>query len=190
MHSHIEDQTFTKATTDQIKGNNLTYDHCQFIGCDLNNAFLDTLIFIDCTFKDCNLHLAQVNNTGWQNITFKQCKLSGVNFSKSHDFLFEVHFEGCILDNAIFYKKKNKRGIFTDCSMIETDLTEADLTEAKFNNCNLNRAFFSRTILKGADLRSSYNFNIDPDENIIKKAVFSLHGLPGLLGKYDIKING
>ena len=72
--------------------------------------------------------------------------------------------------------------------MIETDFTEADLSDCKFNNCNLKNAFFSRTVLKNADLSSSYNFIIDPDDNIVKKAKFSLHGLPGLLAKYDIRI--
>lgn len=188
MQSHNEDQTFTKIAATQIKGSP-TFENCKFISCDFANASLDGMVFMDCIFEDCNLLLASVGNTGFQDVMFKRCKLSGVNFRKSRDFLFGVNFEGCILDNAIFYKTKNKKATFTDCSMTETDLTEADLTEAKFINCNLNRAFFSRTILKGADLRTSYNFSIDPDDNAIRKARFSLHGLPGLLGKYDIKID-
>src|ERR1700754_356563 len=187
---HQEDQTFTKITAEQITGHNRTYENCRFVNCDFSYANLYSIVFIDCRFDDCNLSLADVSNAGFQNINFKHCKLSGVNFSKSLDFLFEVHFENCILDNAIFYKKKNKKAKFSDCSMVETDLTECDLTDAKFINCNLHRAFFSRTILKGADLRSSYNFTIDTDDNQIKKAMFSLHGLPGLLSKYDIKIEG
>lgn len=187
---HQEDQTFTKITADQIIGRNRTYENCTFINCDLSYANLYGIVFIDCIFEDCNLSLADVSSTGFQNIVFKHCKLSGVNFGKALDFLFEVHFESCILDNAVFYKKKNKKARFSDCSMIETDLTDCDLTDAKFTNCNLNRAFFSNTILKGADLRTSYNFTIDPDNNPIKKALFSLHGLPGLLSKYDIKIEG
>ena len=188
--NHQEDQTFTKIPADQLTRRDRTYENCRFINCDLAYANLYSMVFIDCTFQDCNLSLADVSNTGFQNIIFKHCKLSGVNFGKAHDFLFEVHFEHCILDNAVFYQKKNKKARFSECSMVETDLTECDLTEAKFVNCNLNRAFFSRTILKGTDLRSSYNFMIDPDDNLIKKAQFSLHGLPGLLGKYDIKIEG
>jgi len=99
-----------------------------------------------------------------------------------------MHFESCILDNAIFFKKKNKKAVFKDCSMIETDFTEADLSDAKFENCNLHRAFFERTILKSADFSTAYNFIIDPDNNDIKKAKFSAQGLPGLLAKYDIRI--
>jgi fluoroquinolone resistance protein len=187
---HIEDETFTKTPATQLSGRNRTYENCKFISCDLSHANLNGVIFIDCVFDGCNLALADASDTGFQNIQFKHCKLVGLNFGKARDFLFEVNFEGCILDNAIFYKKKNKKALFKDCSMTETDLTETDLTEAKFINCNLNRAFFSRTILKAADLRSSYNYTIDPDDNMIKKAMFSIHGLPGLLAKYDIKIEG
>ncbi|MBK0378082.1 pentapeptide repeat-containing protein [Mucilaginibacter segetis] len=185
---HIEDKIYSKISAEQIKGNNLTYENCKFTGCDFAGNYLDSIVFIDCVFEDCNLALASVANTGFQNINFTHCKLSGVNFSKSRDFLFEINFDHCILDNAIFYRKKNKSAKFSDCSMVETDLTEADLASAKFVNCNLHRAFFNNTILKGADLRTSFNFNIDPDINHIKKACFSLNGLPGLLSKYDIKV--
>jgi uncharacterized protein YjbI with pentapeptide repeats len=181
-----EDQTFTKITANQLTGS--IYENCKFISCDFSNASFVGITFVDCHFDTCNLLLADLGNTGLQNIRFKHCKISGVNFGKANDFLFEVHFEDCILDNAVFYKKKNKKAIYTVCSMIETDLTEADLSDCKFINCNLKNAFFNRTVLKNADLSTSFNFIIDPDDNIIKKAKFSLHGLPGLLAKYDIRI--
>ena len=34
----------------------------------------------------------------------------------------------------------------------------------------------------------AYNFDIDPEINMIKKALFSAQGLPGLLSKYQLKI--
>lgn len=183
-----EDQNFSKITPADLAGFR-TFENCTFINCDFSYADLSNKIFTECRFTDCNLSLATVINTGFQNVHFKHCKLSGVNFSKSQDFLFEVHCEGSIMDNAVFFRKKNKKAIFTDCSMVETDFTEADLTDAKFDSCNLNRAFFDRTILKNADLRTSFNYIIDPDTNVIKKARFSTEGLPGLLAKYDIRIN-
>jgi len=182
-----EDKKFSKITSTEI-AKVQSFENCSFTACDFGGANFNGKLFIDCVFDDCNLSLANVSDAGLQNIRFKNCKLSGVNFTKTRDFLFEMHFEGCILDNAVFFKKKNKKGTFKDCSMIETDLTEADLTDAKFENCNLNRAFFERTILRGADLSTSYNFIIDPDTNDIKKARFSVHGLQGLLAKYDIKV--
>jgi len=186
----IEDKTFTKVAAADIKGAKRTFENCGFISCDFSYADLSGMVFIDCRFGGCNLSLTRLSDTGLQNIGFKDCKLTGADFSKSRDFLFEANFDNCILDNAIFFKKKNKGAKFNDCSMIETDLTEADLTDTHFTNCNLNRAFFNRTILKNADLRTSYNFIIDPDINNIKKARFSVHGLAGLLAKYDIRIEG
>jgi len=184
----IEDETFTKINADAITGRKRTYENCEFINCDFSYAHLSGIVFIACRFRDCNLSLTHLSDTGLQDVRFKECKLSGADFSKSKDFLFEVSFENCILDNAIFFKKKNKKAIFKDCSMVETDFTEADLTDCKFDNCNLNRAFFDRTVLKNADLSTAYNFTINPDSNDIKKAKFSVHGLPGLLSKYDIRI--
>jgi len=186
----IEDKTFSKITAEIIAGRRCTFENCKFLNCDFSYADFSNIIFVECYFEGCNLSLVKLSGTGFQNIWFKECKLSGADFSKALDFLFEAHFNNCILDNAIFYKKKNKGASFTDCSMIETDFTEADFSDVKFSNCNLNRAFFDRTTLKNADFRTSYNFTIDPDNNNIKKAKFSIYGLPGLLGKYDIKIEG
>ena len=72
--------------------------------------------------------------------------------------------------------------------MKEADFTETDLTGSVLDNCDLAKAVFDRTILTGADLRTSYNYSIDPDNNKIKKARFSVYGVSGLLGKYDIVI--
>ncbi|HVS94543.1 MAG TPA: pentapeptide repeat-containing protein [Mucilaginibacter sp.] len=183
-----EDRTFTKITAADPVLASRQFEYCKFISCDLSGADFSNILFIDCVFEDCNLSLANLSNAGLQNIRFKNCKFSGVNFGRSLDFLMEMHFDGCNLDNAIFYKKKNKKAIFKDCSMIETDLTEADLSDCKFDNCNMHRATFDQTILKSADLSSSYNFIIDPDNNMIKGAKFSVHGLPGLLVKYGIEV--
>ncbi|HWZ16607.1 MAG TPA: pentapeptide repeat-containing protein [Mucilaginibacter sp.] len=185
----IEDKTFIKTTAETIAGSKRTFENCRFTSSNFSYADLSGLTFVNCFFDECNLSLIKLSGTGLQDVQFKGCKLTGADFSKSNDFLFEVSFSNCILNNAIFYKKKNKRAKFTDCSLIETDFTEADLTDVQFNNCNLHRAFFNRTILKNADFRTSYNFIIDPDINNLKKAKFSVQGLAGLLAKYDIRID-
>ncbi|OQA01530.1 MAG: hypothetical protein BWY70_00347 [Bacteroidetes bacterium ADurb.Bin408] len=45
-----------------------------------------------------------------------------------------------------------------------------------------------RTNLEKADLRTAFNYIIDPELNHIKKARFSLRGISGLLAKYNIDI--
>ncbi|MFI5140280.1 MAG: pentapeptide repeat-containing protein [Sphingobacteriales bacterium] len=99
----IEDETFTKITADAIAGRKCTYENCGFINCDLSYAHLSGIVFISCRFEGCNLSLVHLSDTGLQDIQFKDCKLSGADFSKSRDFLFEVNFTNCILDNAIFF---------------------------------------------------------------------------------------
>ncbi|QQL48556.1 pentapeptide repeat-containing protein [Mucilaginibacter ginkgonis] len=183
-----EDQTFNRLSADDLKQHGSEFEHCKFINCDFQGAYLSNLVFIDCEFQDCNIALCDFKNTGLQNVVFTHCKLSGVDFSKTRDFLFKVRFADCLLDNAIFYRKKNKNGKFINCSCTETDFTDADLTGTLFDNCNLHRAFFGNTILKDADFTTSYNFTIDPDANMLKKTKFSVHGLPGLLTKYDIVV--
>jgi uncharacterized protein YjbI with pentapeptide repeats len=74
------------------------------------------------------------------------------------------------------------------CSLKEVDFTEADLTEVKFADCNLTDALFDRSVLEKADFTSAVHYRIDPNINQIKKAKFSLEGLPGLLSAYQIEI--
>ncbi|MFM7194091.1 MAG: pentapeptide repeat-containing protein, partial [Bacteroidota bacterium] len=93
------------------------------------------------------------------------------------------------LNHSSFYKTKIKKTIFKNSQFKEADFSEADLSGSLFDNCNMERAIFDRTILEKADLRTSYNYSIDPELNRIKKAKFSLMGISGLLEKYDIEID-
>jgi len=68
------------------------------------------------------------------------------------------------------------------------DFADADLSGAVFDNCDLYQAAFNYTNLEKADFRTAYNYSIDPEINRIKKAKFSISGLPGLLHKFDIDI--
>ncbi len=77
---------------------------------------------------------------------------------------------------------------FTNCSLEEVDFTQADLSAANFDECNLALAVFYQTNLEKADFRSSFGYIIDPEENRVKKAKFSLNGIPGLLAKYQLTI--
>jgi uncharacterized protein YjbI with pentapeptide repeats len=183
---YYADQLFEKAKFPHKAHQEAVFENCVFKGCDLSELSFSATDFIDTTFETCNFTMAKFSDTGLKNVTFKGCKLSGVNLSNCKDFLFSANFEDCILDYASFHKKKNKKCSFINCSMKSTDLTEADLTEASFQNCDLQNAEFGRTILIGANLSTSFNFNIDPEQNQIRKAKFSQEGLAGLLGKYGI----
>ncbi|PCJ98015.1 MAG: hypothetical protein COA50_03540 [Flavobacteriaceae bacterium] len=164
------------------------YEHCTFINCNFSNANLTNSSFMECEFIDCNLSNANVTATSFKEVFFKDCKLLGVHFDQCNDFLLAFNFEDCTLSLSSFYQLKLKKTRFKNCNLEEVDFVEVDVTEAIFDNCNLNRAIFENTILVKADLRTSYNFSIDPENNRIKKAKFSKEGISGLLEKYDIVI--
>lgn len=96
----------------------------------------------------------------------------------------------CLLNWATFQGLSMKGTRFENCQLPGTDFTQTNLEEAVFDGANLAGAVFFRTNLMGADFRTAHNFTIDPEENNLKKAQFSAHSLAGLLGKYQLRIEG
>jgi uncharacterized protein YjbI with pentapeptide repeats len=129
-----------------------------------------------------------MKGTGLKDVKISKCKLLGVLFSDCSEFLFSVDFADCQLDLASFYKMKLRSRTFKNCSLVEVDFTEANLFGVMFDNCDLSGSTFDHSLLEKADFRTSYNYSIDPELNRIRKAKFSISGLPGLLAKYDIDV--
>ena len=180
----------------EIKGHNFKtegfdeqeYENTHFILCDFNQMQASDIDFIDCIFEDCNLSLMKVNNVGFKNVQFINCKLTGVDFSACNNFLLQLSFLGSNLKLANFEKLKLVDTLFDNCDLSEAYFVETNLEKAIFNNCNLQLTVFSFTNLKSTDFSSSHGYVINPNENQMKKAKFSLSGLPGLLISYDIDI--
>lgn len=185
MSHFITDQAFDKS----FLFKRAEYDNCTFGNCDFSGEDLSGSIFNDCSFVECNFSMAKITQCGFREVAFKNCKLLGLRFDESNAFLFSAKFDGCMLNLSSFYRMKLRKIKFSDCSLHETDFAEADLEQAQFANCDLANAVFSNTILEMADLRTAYNFSIDPNVNYIRKARFSLSGLPGLLSNHDIEID-
>ncbi len=164
------------------------YDGCEFVSCDFSGLSLAGIRFIECRFKSCNLSLVDLNGTALQDITFNNCKMLGMRFDLCSDFALKVHFSNCVLDNSSFFRAKLKNTRFENCRMCDTDLTETNLQGAFFSDCDFLGATFDNTDLQGADLTTAFNYSIDPERNRLKKARFSLAGLPGLLHQYGIEV--
>lgn len=165
------------------------YESCVFKHCNFSGSALSSIRFIDCMFIGSNLSLVRLDKTVLRDAQFKECKMVGLHFEQCDPFGLSFSFEGGLLDQSSFYRAKLKKTVFKGIQLREVDLTECDLTSAVFDNCDLTGAAFENTILEKADLRTSFNYSIDPERNRVKKAKFSLQGLPGLLNKYDIEID-
>ncbi len=186
--NYIAEQDFDKIDfTARINGK-VEYENCKFSSCNFLSTDLSTINFTNCEFTECNLSTAKVMNTAFRDTKFINCKMVGVHFENCNQFLLSMSFEGCQLNLSSFYKLPLKKTLLKNCNLQEVDFTECDLTASLIQNCDLANAIFDRTILEKVDLRTSINYSIDPEANKIKKAKFSLDGIPGLLHKYNIEI--
>jgi len=160
------------------------FEQVEFVNCSFSNV--SGISFIDCIFRDCNLSNAAVSNARFSDVGFFNCKLTGINFSESKDFGFSIQLENCIVDYAIFERKKPNKSTFTNCKIHGADFTQADLSKCKFHNCDFWDAVFANTNVGGVDFTTSKNFTIDPTINNVRKAKFLSSDLAGLLTRFDI----
>jgi uncharacterized protein YjbI with pentapeptide repeats len=188
MREYFENRSFdadTLVTTPLVAGE---YEQCTFFRCDLTAAVLNNFAFIECLFTNCNLSNAKVESASFRDVKFSGCKLTGIDFSLSNASMISLGFEDCILDYVSFAKLPLKKTKFVRCSLAHAFFDDADLSSSEFIGCNFENAAFGKTNLEKADLSTSFNYIIDPENNRIKKAKFATSGLAGLLVKYDIAI--
>ena len=186
MLNYTQEMEFNKNTISQIPI--AEYDNCVFINCDFSSGDLSGYIFNECSFKDCNLSNVRLDQTSFRTCEFKSCKILGTHFNNCEPLLLSFTFVHCLLNFCSFYKLDLKGTQFSDCSLQEADFSECNLSQASFDNCNLIDTVFDRTNLGKADFRTAFNYRIDPNNNTIKKAKFSVAGLGGLLTTYQIDI--
>ena len=186
-NAYFETQTFLPTDLPLPPGE---YEQCTFQDLDLSNADLSGYKFADCTFLRCNLSMATVAQTAFREVQFKACKMLGIRFEDCNDLGFSIRLDECALQHASFYGKKLKSTVFQHCQLQDTDFAHCDLSGSTFADCDLAGALFENTNLEKVDFRTAAHYSIDPDQNRIKKARFSADGLAGLLGKYDIVVEG
>lgn len=181
---YVVEQSFERLSTLEAG----EYELCDFVQCDFSNLDFSEYKFVECTFRECNLSLLKLEKTAVRNCQFYQCKMLGLRFDACNPFGLSFRFENCQLNHSSFFNVVVKKTYFKQCQLQEVDFTDADLSGAIFEECNLSLAHFERTNLEKADLRTARDFIIDPEQNRLKKAKFSMQGLPGLLSKYGLEI--
>ncbi len=164
------------------------YYRCTFEHCDFTEILFQKINFEECRFVACNFSLCKSNGTSWNKVWFAQCKLTGANFSHANKFTFNAKFSDCLMQYASFQGLNLQGFQFTKCQLTEADLTTCNLKKAQFIDCNLDRAIISHCNLEEADFSTAFNFIINPNDNRMKKAKFSLQNLPGLVAVFDVKI--
>src|SRR3970282_2049239 len=165
------------------------FECCTFTNCNFSQCVFLAVTFIDCTFNYCTFSGAKINYVAFRTVTFNRCEIKEVNFAMCDKLIFEIDFNNCILDFSKFYTLKIKGISFTNYNLMRLDFMSTDLTQGLFENCNLYRSEFAKAIANKANFKASYNYTIDPTKTKIKKAVFSLNEVKGLLFKHELVIN-
>jgi len=164
------------------------YDTCNFRDCNFSGSDLSGIRFLDCTFAGCDLSNAKLNKSSFRETIFKECKMLGLHFDDCDQLGMTVRFENCQLDHASFYQVKLNHTVFQSSSLREVDFTEGDLRNVILDQCDLLNATFDHTNLERANLSTALNYSIDPENNPIRGAKFSLPGVVGLLNSFQIEI--
>lgn len=164
------------------------YENCHFSGCNFQKVSLSGVRFNDCRFDNCDLSLIEVVDTIFHNVHFNGCRLSGILFGNCNPFGLELQCYQSKLDHCSFYGLKVNKAAFIQCSLKGVDFSGAQLKEAKFDGADLTDARFDKTNLEKADFSTASNFQIDPENNSVKGALFTLQGLPGLLSTHKIRV--
>jgi fluoroquinolone resistance protein len=186
---YTEGTSFDKKDFNETPLGTGDYEYCSFTACNFSKADLSGSHFIACKFVGCNLNMAALTKTTFMDVHFKDCKMLGLFFEHCNPFGLAVTFENCSLGHSSFFGMGLKKTLFKNCMLQDVDFSECDLSSAIFDNCDLTGATFKTTILEKTDFRTSFGYSFDPQNNKVKKAKFSLSGLPGLLDRFDIDID-
>jgi uncharacterized protein YjbI with pentapeptide repeats len=163
---------------------------CTFTNCSLVEAVLRDCRFVSCRFVGCDLSLVQLPGSSFVTTRFEKTRLLGVNWTLAHwpaaGLGNPVGFWGCGLNHSTFIGLSLHGLQLIDCAAIEVDFREADLAEADFGGSDLSGSLFMHTNLQAADLSRARDYTINPAENQLKGAKFSLPEAMTLLFSLDI----
>lgn len=172
---------------------NSRFEHCSFINCVFDESLIKKCKFVECHFKACSINLAKLTGSSFIDTEFTDCKMKGINWTEiAFPYVVltsPVYFNSCDLSYSSFYELKLPGISIVDCKAHDADFRNADLTNADLSGTDFENSEFNHTTLKSADFRRSIHYRINPTENNINQAHFSLPEAIALLASFNIKID-
>ena len=179
------EEEFTQYKDKTLDG--IYFDNCTFIKCDFNKSIFYSCKFTECTFINCDLSLASLKSCTFNDVTFENSKLLGLSWSSCEE-PFDVTFDSCNLSQNSFHLLDLRQMKFKNSLIRDTGFEECNLERASFENCNLEQTVFIKNSLKKANFETSRNYLIDPSQNDLEKAQFSLPEALSFLSLLPIKL--
>jgi len=168
---------------------------CEFRDCAfLHSVFAESVFracrFVNCVFRECDLSLIKVPESSFASTRFENSKVMGVNWTDAHwpkaGLANLLSFSKCAVSHSTFMGLSLQSLQMTDCVARDVDFREADLSRADFGATDLSGSLFGKTNLSEADLSRACDYGIDPGQNTLKRAQFSLPEAMSLLHSMDI----
>lgn len=165
------------------------FEDCRFVRCRFVECGFNECSFMECRFEGCLFSNVQIPGCSVIDTGFVECKLVGVDWTEGAKLnLRGIQFSGCSLEFCVFSGLKLKGLKMLRCECKEADFRETDLTDGDFGGTNFEKSVFSRTNLTNANFAGARNYWIDPRDNVVKKAKFSLPEAVSLLRIFEVVI--
>jgi fluoroquinolone resistance protein len=188
--THYTDQVFREAGLEQAQLVSSEFYDCTFIRCSCVGAVFRSCRFVNCTFQQCDLSLVQVPDSAFSATKFEDSRIIGVDWTRADwsatRLRDPIGFFKCAISHSTFIGLRLRGIQIRDCVAADVDFREADLSQADFTGTDLSESLFSSTNLTKANLSRARNYHIDPGQNVLKQAKFSLPEAMSLLYSMDI----
>ncbi len=172
---------------------NKTFDRCKFSSLSSIETTFRSCKFIECAFVHSNLSASVMTNTSFIETEFEECKLIGINWTQAKWPLVKLRspfsFYKSDISQSSFFGLNMNSIIIEECKAHDVDFREADLSDGRFVLTDLEKSLFLHSNLYSADFTEAINYFIDPNENDIRKAQFSMPDAMNLLRAFDIVID-
>lgn len=188
--THYADQVFKERHLERCQLVSSEFYDCTFIRCSFVGSVFRNCRFVNCVFQQSDLSLVQVPDSAFSSTRFEDSKVVGINWTQADwpttGLGNRIGFCQCAISHSTFIGL-SLRGIqIRDCVATDVDFREADLSQADFAGTDLSASIFGHTNLTEANLSRARNYHIDPGQNVLKQARFSLPEALSLLYSLDI----
>ena len=189
-HAHYADQVFKEVDLEHGELVSTEFYDCVFVRCSFVETVFRKCRFANCTFQECDLTLVQVPESRFSSTRFENSKVIGVNWTQADwpttGLANPVGFFKSAISHSTFLGLNLRAIKIIDCVAADVDFREADLSQADFGGTDLSNGMFVNTNLSEADFSRARNYRIDPGQNVLKQAKFSLPEAMSLLYSLDI----
>ncbi len=186
------DTKFSDLNLEKVEWHGKIFENCQFEKINFHEAIFSRCIFTDCEFKLCNLSALNLKYSAFRGASFESCKLMGINWTQAQwpqiNLASPIEFYKSNISYSSFYELELSEIIIEDCKAHDVDFRGANLSSSSLILTDFENSMFQHTNLQKSDFSEAIHYQINPLENNISKAKFSMPDAMALLQSFGIEL--